>query len=95
MLRVSDLPELQRLLVSEASKAHTMGTQLGLLPGVVDALERNAQNDSFRFQSLVLTKWLERTSSLPTVKELADVLEGPIIGNESAAQSVRRTFKSR
>lgn len=92
VLNESDLQVLQSLLVPEASQSFVIGTQLGLPVGVVEALENNSPSDIFKFQLLVLTKWLQCKDPPPTIEKLVDVLSGPVINNDGLAKDIKQHF---
>lgn len=92
VLTVSDLPALMTVLGNAAHYTSALGTQLGLDPRRVDALNWEARGDSKEFLRRVLQERLFQKSPTLTFQALLDVISEPPVGDEDLAWRLRQHF---
>lgn len=95
LLTVADLPQLMRVLSKAARHSFMLGVQLGLSPDRLVTLRHQSMGNPFVHLSLVLIRWLERSSEPATLQALIDAVSHPPISDEALAYSLKQTLYSK
>ena len=85
---MEDLPMLVVKLKEIAGKWQLLGVQLKFSTGTLDGFPPAVRADPIQALQQLLTRWLERTDPPPTLEALAEVVGGPVIGNELLARTL-------
>ena len=87
-----DLGTLLELLYDVVHKWERIATFLNLDQGAIANIKSSGTAEAEDKLLEVMKKWLSRTSPVPTVRILVDVLRKRFIGGEKAALEVERHF---
>ena len=93
-LSEDDLCKLVELLYDAAHKWERIATFLGFESGTIASIKSKPVGTDEAVDKLMelMKKWLNRTSPLPTVSALVDVLKLRVIGEEKLAQVIESSF---
>ena len=83
---MKDLRVLVKKLKNVAGRWNLLGVQLEFAPGDLEAFPPAVQDYPIQALQELLTRWLKMTK--PTLESLAEVIGGPVIGNEGLAKSL-------
>ncbi len=82
---------MANILSPAAFKWYSIGVQLNIQPGHLEALGQEALRSMDHFTKM-LTEWLNTALPLPTVSSLVRALESPAVGEVRLAEELRRAF---
>ncbi len=92
VLTTEHLPELANILSPAAFKWYSIGLQLYIQTGRLEALGQEALRTTDHFTKM-LTEWLNTAQPHPTVSSLVRALESPTVCELRLAEKVRRAFE--
>ena len=85
---MEDLPVLMTKLTEIAGRWNPLGVQLKFSPGTLNGFPVAIQGDPILALQELLIHWLQRKNPPPTLETLSQVIGGPVIANESLADTL-------
>ena len=80
------------MIVKVAKRWHSLGIQLGLPPGLLDAIEHNYTRDCQRCCEEIFKEWLVRPELDPSWSMLIEVLKSEAVSQKNVSYELQQLF---